>query len=157
MNIRIKLAEKENLQAILELQHLAFQKEATEFNDNNIEPLQQTIDDLEEEFENFTFIKALDENGMIIGSTRGYVKESTSYIGKTFVHPNYQGHGIGSKLIAELEKENPAPRYEINASIRCPQNIKLYEQLSFKRFKETETESNGFVYLEKLNKITSNG
>ncbi|HKM03848.1 MAG TPA: GNAT family N-acetyltransferase [Lachnospiraceae bacterium] len=152
MDILIKLAEKEDLQAILEIQYLAFQKEAKKFNDYNIEPLQQTIASLEEEFKIFTFLKALDEHGKIIGSTRGYVKENTSYIGKTVVHPNFQGHGIGSKLITELEKLNPAHRNEINASIRCPQNIRLYEQLNFKRFKEIKTENNGFVYLEKSKK-----
>ena len=70
MDILIKLAEKEDLQAILEIQYLAFQKEAKKFNDYNIEPLQQTIASLEEEFKIFTFLKALDEHGKIHGSTR---------------------------------------------------------------------------------------
>ena len=150
MDIQIKLAEKEDLQAILEIQYLAFQKEAREYSDFNIEPLQQTVDNLEEEIKTFTFLKALDELGKIIGSTRGYIKDGTSYIGKTFVHPDFQGQGIGSKMITELERMNHASRYEINSSIRCPQNIRLYEYLGFKKFKETKTEDNGFVYLEKF-------
>lgn len=80
----------------------------------------------------------------------GYsIKDGTSYIGKTLVHPDYQGKGIGTKMIGMLELINKAPRYEINTSIRCPQNIMLYERLGYVRFKETKTENNGFIYLEK--------
>lgn len=150
----IKVAEIENLEQILEIQYLAFQNEAEEYNDFQIEPLQQTVEDLEKEFQTFTYLKAIDENDRIIGSTRGYVKDGTSYIGKTFVHPNHQGKGVGSQLIMELESINTAPRYEINSSIRCPQNIKLYEKLGYVRFKETRTENNGFVFLQKQTKET---
>lgn len=150
MKITIKKAEKEDLKRILEIQHLAFQKEAADFHNFNMGPMRQTLADLEKEFETFTFLKALDEKGEIIGSSRGYVKDRTSYIDKTFVHPDYQGQGAGTKMIAVLEKMNPAPRYEIYASIRCPQNIKLYERLGFVRFRETHMENNGHVYMEKL-------
>ena len=149
MNIEIAKANKEDLPIILEVQHKAFRREAEEFNDFNIEPMTQTIEELEEEFRTFTYLKAVNENGQIIGSIRGYVKGGTSYIGKTLVHPDYQGQGIGTAMIKKLEEINSAPRYEINASIRCPQNIRLYEKLGFTRFKETKTENNGFVYLEK--------
>lgn len=53
-------------------------------------------------------------------------------------------------MINKLEEMNKVPRYEINASIRCPQNIRLYERLGYVRLKETKTENNGFVYLEKF-------
>jgi GNAT superfamily N-acetyltransferase len=150
MDLRIKIAKREDLQAILELQYLAFQKEAIEYSDFTIEPLKQTVAGIEDEFQSFTFLKALDESGVIIGSARGCVKLGTSHINKILVHPDFQGKGIGSKLIAELESINPAPRYEISASTRCPRNIRLYEHLGYVKFKETKTVNNGFVYLEKL-------
>lgn len=146
----IEKADKKDLPKILEIQYMAFRKEAEEFNDFEIEPLKQTVEALEEEFQKFTFLKAVDENGNIIGSTRGYIENKTSYVGKTFVHPDFQGKGIGTQLIGTLESINKAPRYEINASIRCPQNISLYERLGFVRFREIMTENNGFVYLEKF-------
>lgn len=145
----IEKASREDLPMILQLQHLAFAKEAEEFNDFEIGPLKQTVNDLDEEFSVRVFLKALDENGTIIGSTRGYIENGTSYIGMTFLHPDFQGQGIGTRLIRTLETMNQAPRYEINASTRCPQNIRLYERLGYVRFREVHTDNNGFVFLEK--------
>lgn len=149
MRITVRKANEEDLPCILEIQHQAFRREAEEFHDYSIEPLLQTLEDLKEELQTFTYLKAVDEEGQIIGSIRGYVRDRTCYIGKILVHPNYQGVGVGTAMIKEFEKIQIAPRYELYASIRCPQNIRLYERLGFKRFKETRMESNGFVYLEK--------
>lgn len=145
----IEKAGWNDLEAILDIQHLAFKREAEEYNDFLIEPLTQLLEDVQKDFEYMIFLKAIDENGKLIGSTRGFIEGGTSYVRTTSVHPDYQGKGIGSKLIQELEEVNQAPRYEISASIRCPQNIRLYERLGFVRFKEIKTENNGFVYLEK--------
>jgi len=89
--MNIEKVDKKDLQKILEIQYMAFRKEAEEFDDFEIEPLKQTIEGLEEEFQKFTFLKAFDENGNIIGSTRGYKENGTSYVGKTFVHPDFTG------------------------------------------------------------------
>jgi hypothetical protein len=90
----IEKADKKDLPKILEIQYMAFRKEAEDFNDFEIDPLKQTVDLLEEEFQKFTFLKAVDENENIIGSSRGYIENGTSYIGKTFVHPDFQGKGM---------------------------------------------------------------
>ena len=61
------------------------------------------IEIAEKEVQTFTLLKAVDENGNIVGFSRGYIQEGTSYIGKTFVHIDYQGKGIGSQLITKLD------------------------------------------------------
>lgn len=147
--MEILKAEEKDLEEILQVQYLAFTREAETFNDFNIEPMTQTIAALKEEYEKYTFLKVVDVTGKIVGSIRGYIENDTSYIGKTLVHPEYQGQGIGTKMIRKLEEINRALRYEINASIRCPENVRLYERLGYVKFKEIRTENNGFVYLEK--------
>lgn len=47
-------AEKIDLEEILKVQHAAFKREAEEFNDFNIEPMTQTIDILEKEYQTYT-------------------------------------------------------------------------------------------------------
>lgn len=147
--MEILKVEEKDLEEILQVQYLAFTREAETFNDFNIEPMTQTIAALKEEYEKYTFLKVVDVTGKIVGSIRGYIENDTSYIGKTLVHPEYQGQGIGTKMIRKLEEINRALRYEINASIRCPENVRLYERLGYVKFKEIRTENNGFVYLEK--------
>ncbi|HAB59537.1 MAG TPA: GNAT family N-acetyltransferase, partial [Lachnospiraceae bacterium] len=111
-------ARQKDLEEILQIQHLAFRKEAEDFDDFDIEPMTQTLEVLEEEFKTFLFLKAVNDEERIVGSIRGYIKDGTSYIGKTFVHPDYQGKGIGTEMIKHLEAVNKAARHEINASIR---------------------------------------
>ena len=46
----IKNADSGDLQGILDLQYLAFQREAIQYNDLMIAPLKQTIDDIKNEY-----------------------------------------------------------------------------------------------------------
>ncbi len=149
----IKKAQKNDLRTILELQYLAYQSEARLFNDSNIPPLQQTLEDVEKEFEKGIILKAIDEKNVIAGSVRAHSEKGTVYIGKLMVHPQKQKRGIGTKLLLEIEKEYPNQRYELFTSTKSIGNIRLYERLGYKIFKEVSiTEELQFVYLEKCQK-----
>lgn len=148
--ISIKKAQKEDLKTILELQYLAYQSEAKLFNDPDIPPLKQTLTEVEHEFEKGIILKAIDENNVIIGSVRAYSENGNVYIGKLMVHPEKQKNGIGTKLLVEIEREYPNQRYELFTSTKSISNIRLYEQLGYKIFKEESISKElQFVYLEK--------
>ena len=148
--ILIEKAQKEDLKEILDLQYLAYQSEAKLFGDMEIPPLKQTIEEVYDEFEKGTILKAIDEKGVIIGSVRAYQDGRTVYIGKLMVHPEMQKKGIGTKLLLEIENEYPNQRYELFTSTRSIKNIKLYEKLGYKIFKEeTLTKKLQFVYMQK--------
>ncbi len=148
--ITIQKAQKEDLKTLLELQYLAYQSESKLFKDPNIPPLKQTLREVEIEFENGIILKAVDEKGTIVGSVRAHSEGGTVYIGKLMVHPEKQKHGIGTNLLFEIEKEYQSQRYELFTSTKSIDNIKLYERLGYKVFKEEEvTEELQFVYLEK--------
>ncbi len=144
-------AETKDLKQILILQHLAYQSEAERYNDYTIQPLTQTLEDVEQEFLHGILLKAVDDDGIIIGSVRCAADEKTCYVGKLMVHPEYQGKGIGSGLLLEIEKACPRPSYELFAGSRSIKNIRLYEKMGYVRYKETAGSADfKFVYLEKV-------
>ena len=149
--IAIAKASGDDLRTILNLQYLAYQSEARLLDDFEIPPLKQTYDEVEGEHAKGLFLKAVDENGEIIGSVRAYADGGTSYIGKLIVHPERQGQGIGTKLLLAVELECPAARYELFTSDRSVRNIRLYERLGYVRFREEKISGDlTFVYLEKF-------
>lgn len=138
-----------DLTDILELQRLAYQSEAILLNNFSIPPLTQTLAEVEAEFQIGIFLKAVDDS-RIIGSVRGYVKESTLYIGKLIVHPDFRGKGIGTSLLTTLEQLYPSCRYELFTSARSEKNLRLYERQGYLRFAEKSVSPDlSFVYLEK--------
>ncbi len=149
--MKIIKAEKEDLNGILELQYIAYQSEAKLFNSTDIPPLKQTLDDLYKEYEKGIILKAVDDHGVIIGSIRIYYDKGTVYVGKLMVHPAQQGKGIGTKLLIEVEKYYPQKRYELFTSTRSEKNIRMYERLGYRAFKQEEVnEKLKFIYLEKI-------
>lgn len=146
----IKKAQKEDLEKILELQYLAYQSEAKLFGNMDIPPLKQTIEEVYDEFHKGIILKAVDEEGLIIGSVRAYQENGTVYIGKLMVHPKMQKKGIGTKLLLEIENVYPNQRYELFTSTKSVNNIRLYEKLGYKIFKEEAVlQDLIFVYMRK--------
>lgn len=146
----IEKAQKYDCKEILELQYLAYQSEAKLFGNMDIPPLKQTVEEVYDEFEKGTILKAVDENGGIIGSVRAYQEGGTVYIGKLMVHPKMQGKGIGTKLLLEIENEYPNQRYELFTSTKSISNIRLYKRLGYEIFKEEVVSPQlQFVYLQK--------
>ena len=145
-----KKSNKEDLEKILELQYLAYQSEAKLFGNMDIPPLKQTIEEVYDEFNKGIVLKATDDKGIIIGSVRAYQDKGTVYISKLMVHPNNQKQGIGTKLLLKIEKEYPNQRYELYTSTKSVSNIRLYERLGYKKFKEKAVSQElKFVYFEK--------
>lgn len=143
-------AKNEDLEEILALQYLAYQSEARLFGSMDIPPLKQTIEEVCDEYEKGTILKAVDDAGTIIGSVRAYQENRTVYIGKLMVHPNMQKQGLGTKLLLAIEQEYPNQKYELFTSTKSISNIRLYEKLGYKIFKEeTVSEELQFVYLQK--------
>jgi len=147
--IDIVKAQEDDLAEILQLQYLAYQSEARLFGSGDIPPLRQTLDELKDEFRRGIILKAT-EGHSIVGSVRAYCENGSAYIGKLMVHPDMQRNGIGSKLLSEMEKQYAGMRYELFTSTKSISNIRLYEKLGYRIFREEAvTEELRFVYMEK--------
>lgn len=125
--ITIATSNSNDAENILALQKLAYESEARLYNDWSIPPLTQSLTSLLKEFEDHVILKAMD-NECIIGSVRARVNKGSCAIGRLIVHPGYQGRGIGSMLLEEIEKSTSASasRYELFTGSKSEANIRLY-------------------------------
>jgi ribosomal protein S18 acetylase RimI-like enzyme len=136
--------------AILELQRLAFESEAQFYGDFCIPPLTQTLDELTKDFAEKTFLKVEIQDN-IVGSVRGYQTGDTCHIERLIVHPDYQGKGIGTALMEQIELcFEDAQRFELFTGYKSERNINLYERLGYRIFKSEEINKKlSFVFMEK--------
>lgn len=149
----VSLASIESANEILELQKLAYQREAEIYNNWSIPPLRQTIEEIEKEFLDHIFYKAvISEN--IIGSVRAMAQDNTCFIGKLIVHPKLQGKGIGTTLMDTIERDfKDVKRYELFTGTKSLENIHLYKRLGYKPFKEEKiNDCLSLLSLEKENR-----
>lgn len=131
MNIELVQATPEDASEILALQKIAYQKEATLYDDWNIPPLTQSLPEIQNEFKTSIFIKAI-VGARIIGSVRASLDSDTCKIGRLIVHPEYQRKGIGSLLIQNIESQFPnTKRSELFTGTKSVDNIRLYRKLGY--------------------------
>lgn len=150
MQIEILKANKNDLETILQLQKDCYMTEAEIYNDYTIQPLQQDLKSLENEFKNATILKGV-INGEIVGSVRGFVDNETSYIGKLIVKNDYQNRGIGRLLLVSIESTfKDCNRFELFTGFMSQKNLYLYNKLGYIEFKRQMINDNmTLIYLEK--------
>lgn len=149
--VNIFRATPDNATEILALQKLAYQSEARIYNDWNIPPLLQTIEEIQDEFKTHMFLKAISEH-LIVGSVRARIMENTCYIGKLIVHPKWQSGGIGTRLVTEIERIYRAvSRFELFTGSQSVKNLYLYHKLGYQDFRrESLGDQVELIYLEKI-------
>lgn len=142
-------AEKAELPEILALQYRAFQSEAKLLRDFSIQPLTQTLAELTEEWQNGIVLKAV-AGQAIIGSVRAHEEGETLFIGKLMVAPLWQGQGVGTRLLREIERISAKERCELFTTSHSLRNLALYERAGYRRFAARQMDEKlEFIYLEK--------
>ena len=133
--IEIFQATPDDATEILALQKLAYQTEAQIYNDWNIPPLLQTIEEIRDEFRTHMFLKAVSGHS-IVGSVRARIVGNTCLIGKLIVHPKWQNRGIGTRLLTEIEIIYRAvSRFELFTGSQSVKNLYLYHKLGYQDFR----------------------
>jgi GNAT superfamily N-acetyltransferase len=134
--MKIQRALVEDAETILKLQKRAYRSEAEIYNDYNIPPLMQTLDEIKQEFMHYIFLKAVEEIETIIGSVRACLEKETAYIGRLMVKPEYENRGIGTILMRSIEKYFvSAKRYELFTGHMSSRNLHLYRKLGYQEFR----------------------
>ena len=140
---------------ILTLQKTAYISEAEAHNDFTIPPLQQTIENMQAEFEYQVILKA-EQGDKIVGSVRGYEKNGTCFIGKLIVDPVVQNQGIGTRLMKEIEQRfGEVERYELFTGFKSGKNLYFYKKLGYEKFKQEQKSTKlTLIYMQKTRKTT---
>lgn len=147
----IRKAKQEDLASILQLQKDCYQSEAEIYNDYSIQPLMQTIEELEIEFEN-SIVLAGFINDNLVASVRGYINNNVACINKLIVKPEFQNKGIGKQMMIAIENETKGCNcYELFTGNRSFKNISLYEKSGYEIFNNKKINNNlTLVYLRKI-------
>jgi ribosomal protein S18 acetylase RimI-like enzyme len=150
-DVTIAPAAFEDVEAILALQKLAYRSEAAIYDDYTIQPLVQTLEEIQEEFHTHLFLKAT-EGDRVVGSVRAREADGACHIGKLIVHPDCQGQGIGTRLMREVEgRFDHVARFELFTGHQSARNLYLYDKLGYRAFKTVPvSDAVSIVYLEKF-------
>jgi anthranilate synthase/aminodeoxychorismate synthase-like glutamine amidotransferase len=148
-SIVVEEATAEDAEEILTLQKRAFRSEGERYNDYTLPPLTQTLEEIQADFGRQHVLKA-SLKGNIIGSVRAHEKDGTCFVARLVVHPDYQGRGVGCRLMHAIESAfDGARRFEIFTGDRSEPALRLYEKLGYKEFKRKELTTYALVYLER--------
>ncbi|CAG0926426.1 amino-acid N-acetyltransferase [Thermoflexales bacterium] len=155
-DVLIQPASLADASAILDLQRRAYQSEAALYDDDTIAPLTQTLAELEADFQQQFYLKAV-LDGTIVGAVRGYERDGTCFIGRLIVHPDCQNRGLGTQLLRALEAHFPTvQRYELFTGTGSARNLHLYQKQGYRLFRTARlTDKVTLVYLEKTKRVSS--
>ncbi|MDD2467609.1 MAG: GNAT family N-acetyltransferase [Desulfobulbus sp.] len=151
MNIELIQATTYDASEILALQKIAYEKEATLYDDWNIPPLTQSLSEIQNEFNTSIVLKAI-VGVKIIGSVRASLDSDICKIGRLIVHPDYQSKGIGSLLVQDIERHFPnAKRFELFTGTKSVDNIRLYRKLGYVECRQQDLSPKvRIVFMEKI-------
>lgn len=136
-NIQIQSATEKELDAILAVQKSAFTKEAERHHNYAIPGLNQTKEELSNEFFNSHVLSAkLD--GILVGSVRSSCKDGVCTISKLVVKPEFHNRGIGRKLLQAIESESITVFPDLNKFViftakKSFDNIGLFESAGYEK------------------------
>ncbi len=149
----ITKALREDLAEILELQKSAYQSEAEIYDDDQIPPLTQTLEEIGQDFEGQTILKKVID-GKIVGSIRAYEKDGVCYIGRVIVNPEHQNKGIGKELMRSIEEYySGCDKFSLFTGSLSKRNLYLYGSLGYEPVREEKVSGKvTLVYLDKDNK-----
>jgi ech hydrogenase subunit C len=148
--VMINRANQKDIPEILALQKIAYRSETELYGDDSVPAMSQTLEQITADFDQKIFLKAI-VNGKVIGSIRGSREGDVARIGRVIVHPYFQGKGIATRLIRQLEQEiSDVKTYEAVIGHQSTQNLHLYGKLGYRQVRtEQFTPTAQRVYLQK--------
>lgn len=130
LDVTVRDIRLEDAGEVLTLQRAAFVQEALIYGSPEMPPLTQTLEELEHELHENLGCVAL-EGTRMIGAVRARIDDGLLLIGRLAIAPDAQGKGIGTLLLAEVERRGRdagAREAELFTGSLSEANLRLYER-----------------------------
>lgn len=145
--MKITQAERKDASQLYALQLLCFESEAEMIGSRDIPALQETPQEHQKDFENWTVLKLEDDFGKIIGSIRYRKNGEIVEVGRLMIHPSYRRQGLAKRLLHEVDTMCPNQRKELYTCTKSKSNIDLYRKMGYTAYK-THTEIDGLTFVD---------
>lgn len=114
---------------VLTLQRAAYATEAQIYGDPFLPALTQTLSELEHELCGPAL--GLRDLQRLVGAVRWTIEDDTAHIGRLTVAPDFQGRGLGTRLLRAAETASGASTFELFTGHLSAGNIRLYERQGY--------------------------
>ena len=148
--MKITRGDIHDVPELYRLQLLAFESEAEMIGSRNVPALLETEAENAADFKNWDVLKIVNDHGEIIAAIRYRLLKDMIEVGRLMVHPAYRRQGLAGRLLSEVDKKYPDRTKELYTCTKSWTNIRLYEKMGYRAFKEkTEDSGLSFVYMRK--------
>ena len=115
------------------LQRAAYLTEGAAYDDFTIPPLQEPLEGTVERVGEGGVWKAV-VGSRIVGAVQVGVEGEVARIGRLMVAPDWQGRGVGTRLLRVAEKTVPAEvtQYELTTGAQSERNLQLYRNAGYR-------------------------
>ena len=129
-------ASHKDLEELYQLQKIAFESEAEMIGSRNIPALLESYEEFERDFDNWIVVIKRDSQGKIMASARYFKKNDTIEVGRLMVAPSFRNQGLAFSIMKNVEDHSRGSKFELFTCTRSWINIRLYEKLGYRIFKE---------------------
>lgn len=131
-DVHIEPVELADAGELLTLQRAAYVTEARLYRDPELPGLTQSLAELVAELGEAVALKAV-AGHRIVGAVRARVDGSVLHIRRLTVAPDWQGRGVGSRLLDEMENQPPegVHRATLCTGHRSTGNLRLYARRGY--------------------------
>jgi len=149
--LQVVRANPEDTDALFALQKLAFERVAIRANLPTIPPMAETASELRQDFATSTILKALWQDDLV-GAVRGTLQGNVCIVRRMAVHPEHQGKGIGSALLAKIEQSfSGVAAFELYTHSQNIEALALYKRFGYQvTRRETIPGSGPMVFMAKV-------
>lgn len=149
--VRIRDIRPADAGEVLTIQRAAFLSEAQIYRSVDMPPLTQTLEELQAELRDNLGCVALD-GSRIVGAVRAQRDGDLLLIGRIAIAPDQQGAGIGSQLLAAVEKRGRdagATEAELFTGSLSEANLRLYEREGYTETERVPGDGSDQIFLRK--------